>query len=77
MALGVMVVRPTLAVRFGGRQVQAMSFLEREPQVEVLLGYAAEAAAGTGRLVLVEGEAGVGKSTLLEQVEAKLRRPRG
>ncbi|HEY5249893.1 MAG TPA: hypothetical protein VIJ15_15750, partial [Dermatophilaceae bacterium] len=41
------------------------SFLERDSQVAALLGYAAEADAGTGRLVLVQGEAGGGKSTLL------------
>ena len=48
------------------------TFLERDSQVDVVLGYAAEAKAGTGRLVLVQGEAGGGKSTLLEQVEARL-----
>ncbi len=48
------------------------TFLERDSQVEAVLGYAAEATAGTGRLVLVHGEAGGGKSTLLEQVEALL-----
>ena len=49
-----------------------MQFVDRDGQVETVLAYAAEADAGTGRLVLVEGEAGVGKSTLLEQVEARL-----
>ncbi|WP_407342748.1 ATP-binding protein [Pengzhenrongella phosphoraccumulans] len=48
------------------------TFLERDSQVDAVLGYAAEAKAGTGRLVLVHGEAGGGKSTLLEQVEALL-----
>jgi DNA-binding CsgD family transcriptional regulator/tetratricopeptide (TPR) repeat protein len=48
------------------------TFLERDSQVGVLLAYAAEADAGAGRLVLVQGEAGGGKSTLLEQVETLL-----
>ena len=49
-----------------------MPFVDRDSQVDAVLGYATEADAGTGRLVLVAGEAGVGKSTLLEQVEARL-----
>lgn len=47
-------------------------FLERETQLAALRGYATEASAGSGRLVLVEGEAGVGKSTLLEHLEDDL-----
>jgi len=48
------------------------TFLERDSQVDALLGYAAEADAGAGRLVLVHGEAGGGKSTLLEHAEDRL-----
>ncbi len=48
------------------------TFLERDSQVDALLGYAAEADAGAGRLVLVHGEAGGGKSTLLEHAEDHL-----
>lgn len=43
--------------------------LERESQLAALREYAADAARGVGRLVLVEGEAGIGKSTLLERLE--------
>lgn len=46
--------------------------LERESQLAALREYAADAARGVGRLVLVEGEAGIGKSTLLEQLEASV-----
>lgn len=49
-----------------------MRVLEREPQLAALREYAADAARGVGRLVLVEGEAGIGKSTLLEQLEVSL-----
>jgi DNA-binding CsgD family transcriptional regulator/tetratricopeptide (TPR) repeat protein len=52
--------------------MHSITFVDRDTQVDAVLGYAAEADAGTGRLVLVEGEAGVGKSTLLEQVEVRL-----
>jgi DNA-binding CsgD family transcriptional regulator/tetratricopeptide (TPR) repeat protein len=45
--------------------------LEREPQLAALDEYAAEARHGEGRLVLVSGEAGVGKSALLEECERR------
>jgi DNA-binding CsgD family transcriptional regulator len=45
--------------------------LEREPQLAALDEYAAEARRGEGRLVLVSGEAGVGKSALLEECERR------
>jgi hypothetical protein len=39
-----------------------MELLEREPSLAVLAGYAAEARHGDGRLVVLGGEAGVGKT---------------
>jgi DNA-binding CsgD family transcriptional regulator/tetratricopeptide (TPR) repeat protein len=45
--------------------------LERELQLTALDEYAAEARRGEGRLVLVSGEAGVGKSALLEECERR------
>ena len=44
-----------------------MLLLEREAQLASLEEYAAEARQGDGRLVLIAGEAGVGKSALVEQ----------
>ncbi len=46
--------------------------LEREAQLASLAEYAREARDGDGRMVLVAGEAGVGKSALVEQVQANL-----
>ena len=46
-----------------------MHLLEREAQLASLLQYADEAGAGNGRLVLLAGEAGVGKSALLDELE--------
>jgi DNA-binding CsgD family transcriptional regulator/tetratricopeptide (TPR) repeat protein len=45
--------------------------LEREAQLAALDEYAAEARRGEGRLVLVSGEAGVGKSALLEECQRR------
>jgi predicted ATPase len=45
-----------------------VSLLEREAQLGSLLQYADEARARTGRLVLISGEAGVGKSSLVEEL---------
>ena len=50
----------------GGRLV------ERESQVTDIVRYVAEAGRGDGRLVLLSGEAGVGKSVLLEAVRRDL-----
>ena len=46
-----------------------MQLLERESPLASLAEYADEARHGEGRLVLVAGEAGVGKSTLVEQLQ--------
>ena len=43
-----------------------MRLIERESQLAALHQYADEASHGQGRLVLVSGEAGIGKSALLE-----------
>src|SRR5512132_626523 len=44
-----------------------MRLIERESQLAALRQYADEARQGSGRLVLISGEAGVGKSVLLEE----------
>lgn len=49
-----------------------MELLERDSALTALRQYAAEARAGSGRVVLVAGEAGVGKSTLLEALRTEL-----
>jgi predicted ATPase len=41
-----------------------MRLIERESQLAALHQYAGEASQGQGRLVLISGEAGVGKSVL-------------
>jgi DNA-binding CsgD family transcriptional regulator/tetratricopeptide (TPR) repeat protein len=46
--------------------------LERESQLAALTSYAEEARAGAGRMALISGEAGIGKSTVVEQLEAGL-----
>lgn len=53
-----------------GTHTSDMLLHERDHALDSLLEYAAEARARTGRLVLVPGEAGVGKSTLLEHFES-------
>src|SRR4051812_8173270 len=47
-----------------------MELLEREHQLAALGDYAAEAASGHGRLVLVTGEAGIGKTSLVDTFRA-------
>jgi predicted ATPase len=43
-----------------------MELLERTAFLDTLAEYAAEARRGDGRLVLVSGESGMGKTVLLE-----------
>ena len=49
-----------------------VGLLERDAQLASLTAYAGEARHGGGRLVLVAGEAGVGKSALVEQAQRDL-----
>jgi DNA-binding CsgD family transcriptional regulator len=44
-------------------------FVAREREMSLLAGYRRKAAGGRGRIVLISGEAGVGKTTLLRQFE--------
>jgi len=50
-----------------------MELLEREASLALLADYAAEARLGDGRLVVLGGEAGVGKTALLERFQRDLR----
>src|SRR5450755_2526883 len=51
-----------------------MNLLERQEQLEILEQSFAEARAGSGKLILIAGEAGLGKSSLVEQFVAQSRR---
>jgi predicted ATPase len=50
-----------------------MALLERESALETLGGWFAEARAGRGRLALVGGEAGVGKTALVDEFALRHR----
>src|SRR5580693_1440655 len=54
------------------RGTDVVRWLERESQLASLAEYAGEARQGDGRMVLIAGEAGVGKSALVEQAERGL-----
>jgi len=49
-----------------------VTLLERESQLGSLLQYADEARGHCGRLVLISGEAGIGKSSLVEELQHRL-----
>ena len=51
---------------------ESVRLVERETQLASLAQYAEEARDGSGRVVLVSGEAGVGKSALLEHFQREL-----
>ena len=48
-----------------------MELLEREPFLGALADYANDAASGNGRLVMVTGEAGIGKTSLIDTFRAQ------
>jgi DNA-binding CsgD family transcriptional regulator len=47
-----------------------MELLEREPFLDALGDYAADAISGSGRLVVITGEAGIGKTSLVDTFRA-------
>jgi len=49
-----------------------MELLERDSFLRTLADYAVEARQGDGRLVLVSGESGIGKTVLLEAFQRRL-----
>src|ERR1700758_3670305 len=49
-----------------------MELLERSSFLGALAGYAAEARNGSGRLVLVSGESGIGQTALVEAFQVQL-----
>jgi DNA-binding CsgD family transcriptional regulator len=60
-----------VALQAGGMDTEDV-LLEREAQLAALASYAGEARKAQGRLVLVAGEAGVGKSALVEELQRGL-----
>jgi DNA-binding CsgD family transcriptional regulator/tetratricopeptide (TPR) repeat protein len=63
---------PPLPEREPALPEREAALLEREQPLALLIEYAAQAAAGEGRLVLLGGEAGVGKSALVERLRWEL-----
>jgi predicted ATPase len=51
-----------------------MDLIEREPQLEKLSDAWRQAIAGNGRVALISGEAGIGKTSLVERFILKHRK---
>ncbi|MEV0353091.1 BTAD domain-containing putative transcriptional regulator [Nonomuraea sp. NPDC050680] len=64
--------QPTAAPRPGTATIVEAPFVGREAELSALVTAAAEAAADGARIALVTGEAGLGKSTLLEHLGRRL-----
>src|SRR5580698_1628315 len=58
---------PTPRIFADTRELTAMDLLERNPQLEELSRHLRDAGRVAGRVVFVSGEAGAGKSSLLEE----------
>ena len=58
--------------RWAGLTMRPVRLLERDSSLASLREYAEDARGGSGRLVLISGEAGVGKTALLECLEEEL-----
>jgi DNA-binding CsgD family transcriptional regulator/tetratricopeptide (TPR) repeat protein len=56
------------------RIIAAMQLLERQEQLDTLTRSYGEARDGSGKLILITGEAGLGKSSLVEQFVAETKR---
>jgi DNA-binding CsgD family transcriptional regulator/tetratricopeptide (TPR) repeat protein len=54
--------------------IAAMQLLERQEQLDTLTRNFAEARLGSGKLILITGEAGLGKSSLVEQFVSETKR---
>jgi hypothetical protein len=55
------------AIVEGRRMLDTVDLLEREPFLSMLTTLLAEASSGEGRLLMIGGEAGVGKTSLVER----------
>ena len=58
------------------QRIDRVTLVERKTALDALAEFAGQARSGEGRLVLLEGEAGVGKSALLEQFTRDLPKSR-
>jgi putative ribosome biogenesis GTPase RsgA len=56
-------------------EARPMTLLERAPALDALATALAEAAAGEGRVALVYGEAGIGKTSLVDHFTGARRAP--
>ncbi len=72
------VVKARRAVsRFAALRTRSLTLLGREAELEALLGLWEQARAGAGRVALLSGEAGIGKSRLALELAARARRQSG
>jgi tetratricopeptide (TPR) repeat protein len=49
-------------------------FVSRQKDLELLEGVASDASAGRGRLILIEGPSGIGKTRLIDELRLRIRR---